>query len=145
VLFSDPSQDFAFTLWCNSTLGLLCHWWIANKTQNGRGTTTITAIPHIPTLNVAVLAPEQHEAARDAFLALKDLRFLPFDQLAEDTARAELDRRLLVDVLRLDPSLCGAVSPLATLRRKLASEPQIHGNKQTRLVFTSDGECNIRD
>jgi hypothetical protein len=30
---------------------------------------------------------------------VKDRRFLPFDQLDEDEARAELDRRLIVTVL----------------------------------------------
>jgi hypothetical protein len=30
------------------------------------------------------------------------------------------------------------------LRRKLAAEPQIHGNKQTRVVFTPGGETAER-
>jgi hypothetical protein len=29
------------------------------------------------------------------------------------------------------------------LRRKLAAEPQIHGDKQTRLVFTPGGETSV--
>ena len=44
----DPDHEYAFALWCNSTLGLLLHWWTANKTQSGRGTTTVTGIPRHP-------------------------------------------------------------------------------------------------
>ena len=140
VILNDREHEYAFALWCNSTLGLLLHWWTANKTQAGRGTTTVTAIPRIPALDVRALSPAQHEAAREAFEALRDERFLPFDQIDEDPARAELDRRLLLDVLGLPPALCEDGGPLALLRRKLAAEPQIHGGKRTRVVFEGGGE-----
>ena len=139
-----PEWEYAFALWCNSTLGLLLHWWTTNKTQNGRGRTTVTAIPRIPALDVRALTPAQHEAAREAFEALRGERFLPFDQIDEDPARAELDRRLLLDVLGLPPALCEEGGPLALLRRKLAAEPQIHGGKRTRVVFEGGGERTER-
>ena len=135
VVFEDPEREYAFALWCNSTLGLLMHWWVANKTQSGRGTTTVTGIPNIPTLNVQSLTTEQLAAAKAAFEGLLERRFLPFDQIDEDPARAELDHRLLVDVLRLPEMLCEPGGPMHLLRRKLALEPQIHGGKQTRVVF----------
>jgi predicted RNA methylase len=144
VVFEDETHDFAFALWCNSTLGLLCHWWMSNKTQEGRGTTTVTGIPSISTLDLRALSAAQHDAAHNTFEALSSERFLPFDQIDEDAARAELDRRLIVDVLNLDPSLCDVGGPMERLRRKLAAEPQIHANKQTRLVFTETGETNVR-
>ena len=59
VIFDDPAREYAFALWCNSTLGLLMHWWVANKTQSGRGTTTVTGIPNIPTFDVRTLTDEQ--------------------------------------------------------------------------------------
>ena len=102
IIFENREHEFAFALWCNSTLGLLMHWWVSNKTQSGRGTTTVT---NIPTLDVTKLIAGQIAAARDAFEALRDHRFLPFDQIDEDPARAELDRRLLVGVLEL-PGVC---------------------------------------
>ena len=144
VIFGDPEHEYAFALWCNSTLGLLLHWWTANKTQNGRGTTTVTAIPLIPSLDVRELTAAQHEAAREAFEGLRDERFLPFDQIDEDPARAELDRRLLLGVLGLPPALCAEGGPMALLRRKLAAEPQIHGGKRTRVVFEGGGERTER-
>jgi predicted RNA methylase len=144
VLFGNDDWLYAFALWGNSTLGLLCHWWMANKSQAGRGTTTPKAIPLFHTLDLRQLSARQHEAARDAFTDLARERFLPFDQIDEDPSRAELDRRLLVEVLGLPPELCGAGGPMELLRQKLAAEPQIHDNKQTRLVFTADGERNER-
>jgi hypothetical protein len=140
VVLENREQEFAFALWCNSTLGLLCHWWMSNKTQAGRGCVTVTSIPLIPTLNLRVLRKVQHNAATKAFRALAGNRLLPFDQIHEDLARAEIDRALLVDVLGLDPALCEDRGPLAGLRAKLAAEPQIHGNKGTRVVFTGTGE-----
>ena len=135
VIFENPEHEHAFALWCNSTLGLLLHWWTSNKTQAGRGRTTVTGIPNIPSLDTRALTDEQHAAAKSAFEAMRGLRFLPFDQIDEDPARAELDRRLLVDVLGLPESLCDENGPVDLLRRKLAREPQIHGGKKSRVVF----------
>ena len=135
VIFENPEHEYAFALWCNSTLGLLLHWWTSNKTQAGRGRTTVTGIPNIPSLDTRALTAEQHAAAKSAFDAMRGLRFLPFDQIDEDPARAELDRRLLVDVLGLPESLCDEDGPVDLLRRKLAREPQIHGGKKSRVVF----------
>ena len=139
VIFARRDDEYAFSLWCNSTLGLLLYWWSSNKSQSGRGTVTVTSIPNIPTLDTRALTDAQHAAAREAFEAMRNHRFLPFDQIDEDPARAELDRRLLVDVLGLPASLCEEGGPIDLLRRKLAREPQIHGGKKSRVVFTEDG------
>ena len=76
---------------------------------------------------------------------MHERRFLPFDQVDEDPARAELDRRLLVDVLGLPESLCAEHGPMDLLRRKLAREPQIHGGTKGRVVFDEvpDAQGNI--
>jgi hypothetical protein len=143
VVFDNDDHAFTFSLWSNSTLGLLCHWWMSNKSQEGRGTTTPTSIPLLPTLDIRRLSAMQHRTARDAFTALTQERFLPFDQIDEDSARATLDQRLLVDILGLPSSLCVAGGPMDLLRRKLAAEPQIHADKRSRLVFTANGERNV--
>ena len=116
---------------------------MSNKSQIGRGTTTVTSIPAIATLDVRRLSGEQLTRSAAAFEALQGRRFLPFDQLDEDEVRAELDRRLLVTVLGLPETLCEPNGPMERLRRKLAVEPQIRGGKLTRLVFTEDGEENV--
>ena len=144
VIFEKPEHEYAFALWSNSTLGLLLHWWMANKSQSGRGTTTVKSIPYFPTLDVRALTAEQHARAQQAFEGLGGERFLPFDQIDEDPARAKLDRALLVEVLELPEVVCGPDGPLALLRRKLAAEPQIHGDKKSRVVFTDTGERSVR-
>jgi hypothetical protein len=103
VVFEETDHEYAFALWCNSTLGLLCHWWMSNKTQAGRGTIPVMSIPTIATLNVRALSEAQHAQARRVFELVSDFRLLPFDQVDEDEVRAELDRRLLVDVLGFQP------------------------------------------
>ena len=142
VLFHDPAHEYPFALWCNSTLGLMGHWWMANKTQSGRGRTTVTGIPDFPTLDVRALTARQLADAEAAFRDLGAHRFLPFNQLAEDPARAELDRRLLAILLGA-PAL-RLEEPMQRLRLKLASEPQIHGGKKSKVVFTDDGERSVK-
>ncbi|MCY4554916.1 MAG: hypothetical protein OXF79_00705 [Chloroflexi bacterium] len=143
VCFDDPSHGFSFAVWCNSTLGLLCHWWMSNKSQAGRGTSTPTRIPTFATIDLRQLTVKQHEVAREIFHELTEERFLPFDQLDEDPARAKLDRRLIEDVLELDPYICAPGGPMERLRSKLAAEPQIHSDKKTRVLFTDAGERTV--
>ncbi len=144
VVLRDQSHQYTFSLWCNSTLGLLLHWWVTNKTQDGRGRTTVTGIPNIPTLDSRALSDAQHAEAKRQFDLLRDERFLPFDQIDEDPARAKLDRAILVDVLGLPESLVEDGGPIDLIRHKLAREPQIHGGKKSRVVFTDDGEKSVR-
>lgn len=140
VVFEDKRYEFPFALWCNSTLGLLCHWWMSNKSQSGRGTSTITSIPGFMTLDVRELTDEQVAATEAIFNELSGERLLPYDQIDEDPMRAELDRRLLEDVLGLSADLCADGGPMQRLRAKLAAEAQIHGYKKTRVIFTEEGE-----
>ena len=147
VVFDKREQAYVFALWCNSSLGLVMHWWTANKTQDGRGATTVTSIPNIPTLDVGTLTEVQIAAAKTVFDELADRNFLPFDQIDEDVARAELDRRLITEVLGLPEMLVEQGGPIDLLRRKLAHEPQIHGGKQERVVFRetidADGKVTV--
>ena len=138
VILRKPEHVYPFALWCNSTLGLLLHWWVTNKTQSGRGRTSVTGIPNMPTLDFRQLLGDQIDVAKIVFEDLKTLRFLPFDQIDEDPARAELDRRLIVDVLQLPEPLCEPGGLMDLLRRKLAREPQIHGGKKSRVVFSEE-------
>ena len=64
VLFDNEDDEYVFSLWCNSTLGLVCHWWMSNKTQAGRGTSTITSIPTFPTLDLRSMTDSQRSACK---------------------------------------------------------------------------------
>lgn len=143
VLFANDEDHFPFALWCNSTLGLVCHWWMSNKTQAGRGTSTITSIPTFPTLDFRGFTEKQREAARSAFVEVQRERLLPFDQLDEDPVRRLIDALLLEQVMELPKTLSAAGGPMERLRMKLAREPQIRGRKQTSLLFTPDGERHV--
>ena len=123
VLFHDPSHEYLFALWCNSTLGLLCHWWMANKTQAGRGTSTITSVPTFPTLDLRRFSQQKHSVAESYFARLRKRRFLPFDQIDEDPVRQELDRNLVEEVLELPSHLCDRGGPIERLRVKIAVHP----------------------
>ena len=128
--------ELAYAVWSNSTLGLLCYWWHCGRQDGGRGSITVTALPALPTLDLRRLSPAQLAAASQIFHDHKLLPMLPVNQIDEDENRAELDRRLLTEVLGLPAELCsGDDSPLALLRRKLAAEPSIHGGKISRVVL----------
>ena len=62
----------------------------------------------------------------------------------KDPVRAELDQRLIVDVLGLGPERCGEGGPMERLRAKLAVEPQFHADKSTCVVFTEADEISVR-
>ena len=121
--------DPAFCVWGNSTLGIFLFWWEANRQQGGRGRTSVTAIPDLPTLDLRALSEAQLAAAARIFEDMKHCPMLPVNQIDEDPVRAELDRRLLTEVLGLPAELCAPDGPMALLRRKLAAEPSIHGGK----------------
>jgi hypothetical protein len=75
-------------------------------------------------LDVRQLSDDRLMKAAAQFETVKDRRFLPFDQLDEDEARADLDRRLLVSVLGLPGGLCEPNGAMERLRRKLSIEPR---------------------
>lgn len=129
VVNDDLSHEIVFTLWGNSTLGLLTYWWHASKQQSGRGSIPITALSKLPTLDPRQLDKQQFEAAALLFDDMKFQRMLPFNEADLDPVRQELDRRLLTEVLHLDGAL---LEPLDLLRRKLCAEPSINGGKLSR-------------
>ena len=128
VKFASVQQEKAYSLWGNSTLGLLCYWWHSSRQQAGRGVMPITAIRSMPTLDVTKLTPEQLATAESIFEDMRGREFLPANEAYHDEARQELDRRVLVDLLGLPESV---LEPLALLRDKWCREPSVHGGKST--------------
>ena len=128
VKFADRAQEIAYTLWGNTTLGLLCYWWHSSRQQAGRGSMPITAIRTMPTLDVTKLTQVQIEAAEAIFEDMRDVQFLPANEAYHDNSRQELDYRVLIDVLGLPKSV---LEPLDVLRLKWCMEPSVHGGKRT--------------
>jgi len=124
-------HEKALVLWGNSSLGLLLHWWHANKQQAGRGSIGISALESLPTLDVTTLSKEALTKAVAIFddIRYKELRSV--NEIAQDAVRAEIDTRLATEVLGFPPELVAPDGPLALLRQKMALEPSITGSKST--------------
>lgn len=129
ISLASADEERVLTLWGNCTLGLLLHWWHANKPQAGRGSIGITALQTLPVLEVTALSKEALAQAVSIFEDLKDRPLRPVNEIANDPVRAELDERLCRDVLGMLQGLVESNGPLALVRHKLAVEPSIAGGK----------------
>ena len=130
LVLKKPIYDYVWTLWCNSTLGLLLHWSHSGKQQPGRGASSRTALLQMPTFDVRCLSDEALANAERIFHALKHQRMLPFNEAAHDPVRHELDRLLLTEVLNITSE--DAHNAIHRLRELLCAEPSIHGGKKSR-------------
>ena len=126
VQFTDERFDYVFTLWCNSTLGLLLFWWHANRQQSGRGRTTIRAAESLPVLDFRALSDEQLVMAEMIFDEFRDKELKPAHLADADPNRALLDRRVVCDLLGFNQDTYEAVRRLAA---KWCAEPSVHGGK----------------
>ncbi|MDE0482011.1 MAG: hypothetical protein OXI67_05495 [Candidatus Poribacteria bacterium] len=129
VAFEYPQHEIAFALWCNSTLGLMCHWIHSGKQQSGRGILTLKTLGTLPTLDVRELSDAALANAEAIFERLKYQRMLPVNECAHDSVRAELDRCLLTEVLGITSD--NVLESMQTLREMLCAEPSIHGGKKS--------------
>ena len=127
VRFPDSRFDYAFTLWSNSTLGLLLYWWHSNRQHSGRGTTTIRNIEPLPVLDLRALSEEQLSTAEAIFNELRDTELKPAYVAEADPNRALLDRRVVCELLGFEEEIYVAVRRLAA---KWCAEPSVHGGKQ---------------
>ena len=126
VIFDDKRFDYAFTVWVNSTLGLLCSWWRSNRQVAGRGTTTITAAPSLSVLDFRALTDEQLRTAEAIFNEFRDKELKPAYIADADPNRALLDRRVVCDLLGFDHATYETVRRLSA---KWCAEPSVHGGK----------------
>ena len=136
VRFPGSRFDYAFTLWSNSTLGLLLYWWHSNRQHSGRGTTTIRNVESLPVLDLRSLSDEQLRTAEAIFNELRGMELKPAYLADADPNRALLDRRVVRDLLGFDEETYAAVRRLTD---KWCAEPSVHGGKArprgANLVF----------
>ena len=126
VGFADDRYDYPFTLWCNSTLGLLSFWWRASRQQHGRGRINVTDIDTLPILDLRALTEAQLAMAQEIFEEFRDKELLPAYLADADLNRALLDRRVICDLLGFDARVYQGVRRLA---EKWCAEPSVHGGK----------------
>ena len=127
IAFDDPRYDYAFSVWGNSTLGLLSYWWNSSRQQTGRGIMTRLLIPFLPVLDFRALTSDQLNTAQAIFNEFRDQELQPAHLADVDPNRALLDRRVICDLLGLDESAYQAVRRLAA---KWCAEPSVHGGKR---------------
>ena len=127
VTFGDERFDYAFVVWCNSTLGSLSYWWHASLQDSGRGVVTIRSAETLPILDFRTLTDDQLAIAKDIFDDFRDRDLMPAYLADADPNRAHLDKRVICDLLGFDHSIYEAVRYLAA---KWCAEPSVHGGKR---------------
>ena len=126
IIFGDSRFDYAFTIWGNSTLGLLCYWWHSSRQQSSKAGMTIRSAETLPVLDFRTLSNEQLAKAEKIFKEFRDKDLMPAYLADADPNRALLDRRVVCDLLGFDESVYQGVRRLA---EKWCAEPSVHGGK----------------
>ena len=129
IKLSSVKQEKALVLWANTSMGLLLHWWHANKQQVGRGNIGKSALHRMPILDVAALDVMQLDAAAKLFDAVCGIPLSPLHEMDKDESRKNLDNEFALKVLGLPAKMVEAEGPLELLRMKMAREPSILGHK----------------
>ena len=127
VIFTDGRFDYAFAVWGNSTLGLLCYWWHSSRQQSSKAGMTIRMAESLPVLDLQVLTDDQLATAQSIFDEFRDKELQPAYLADADPNRALLDRRVLCDLLGFDDAVYQGVRRLAA---KWCAEPSVHGGKR---------------
>ncbi len=127
VIFDDKRYDYAFAVWGNSTLGLLCYWWRSSRQQSSKARITIRVAESLPVLDLRTLSDVQLATAQSIFDEFRDQELQPAYLADADPNRARLDRHVICDLLGFDESIYTAVRRLAA---KWCAEPSVHGGKR---------------
>ena len=130
-LCTDQRWETPLVLWANTTLGLICFWWIGSRQQQGRAMVTISKLPALTVLDPRRLATMQLDRAGDIFEEFRLRELLPANEAWRDETRQALDRAVLIDLLGITEEV---LEPLALLRRQWCAEPSVHGGKKTAPV-----------
>ena len=126
VIFFDKRFDYAFSVWGNSTLGLLSYWWHSSRQQSSKAGMSIRSAVSLSVLDLRALTDEQLRTAEAIFNEFRDKELKPAYIADADPNRALLDRRVVCDLLGFDHATYEAVRRLAA---KWCAEPSVHGGK----------------
>ncbi|HET9283179.1 MAG TPA: hypothetical protein VFR24_14560 [Candidatus Angelobacter sp.] len=129
IKLPNEKMEKALVLWANTSLGFLLRWWHSNKQQSGRGRLGKTMAQSLPVLDITSLNAQQIERVGKIFDEMCEKPLLPLHEIDHDPVRKELDERFAREVLSLPESMLQPDGALDVLRKKLAQEPSIRGNK----------------
>jgi hypothetical protein len=90
IKLESAEQEKALVLWANSSLGLLLHWWHANKQQAGRGRIGVSALTSLPVLDVPKLSKDALSKAVAIFDDMKHRELRPVNEIAHCTLRRKV-------------------------------------------------------
>ena len=127
VIFADSRFEYAFAVWGNSTLGLLCYWWHSSRQQSSKASITIRSAESLPVLDLHRLTDEQLSKTEEIFEEFRNKDLMPAYLADVDPNRAHLDRRVICDLLGFDEDIYKAVRLLSA---KWCAEPSVHGGKK---------------
>ena len=117
VIFDDTRLDYAFSVWGNSTLGLLSYWWHSSRQQSSKASMTIRQAETLPVLDFRALSDARLATAEVIFNEFRELDLLPAYLADADPNR---------DLLGFDEEVYRGVRRLAA---KWCAEPSVHGGK----------------
>ena len=126
IRVGEERQEKALAVWLNTSLGLVAHWAMSNHTQNGLGYLSQKQIKNLPVLDVGRLSHRQLTMMAETFNQVRELPLLPANEAWRDVIRAELDRRVLEDVLGLGEE---ATKMARDLCNRWCQEPTVQGRK----------------
>ena len=136
VIFEDNRYELAFSVWGNSSLGLLLYWWHSSRQQSSKAGMTIRSAESLAVLDFRALSGEQLLTAEKIFDDFRDKELKPAYLADADPNRALLDHRVVCDLLGFEDETYEAVRRLAA---KWCAEPSVHGGKArpkaANLVF----------
>ncbi len=127
VMFEYEGFDRAFVIWCNSTLGLLSHWWHSSRQQSSKAGMTIRSAETLHVPDFRTLTETQIATAVAIFDQFSELELQPAYLADADPNRAFLDHRVICDLLAFDGEVYRSVRRLAA---KWCAEPSVHGGKR---------------
>ena len=126
VIFHDSRFEYAYSIWGNSTLGLLSYWWHSSRQQSSKAGMTIRQAESLAVLDLRALSEERLRTAEAIFNELKDMELRPAYLADADPNRALLDQRVICELLGFDEEVYDGVRRLSA---KWCAEPSVHGGK----------------
>ena len=126
VIFPNSRFDYAYSIWGNSSLGLLSYWWHSSRQQSSKAGMTIRQAESLAVLDLRALTDEQLLMAEMVFDEFRDKELKPAYLADADPNRALLDHRVVCDLLGFDEDVYKGVRRLSA---KWCAEPSVHGGK----------------
>ena len=125
----------AFSLWANSTLGLIVHWTQGQRTHAGRSMLRVNALVKIPCPNLDKISTERIDKAVEVFDEISTMKLRPACQSHADSVRQNIDRAV-INMLGLGQGK--TLETINNLQSLWCNEPSVHGCNRKALKLLGD-------